>query len=158
MIRARTPGTSDSSLRPDGATMHSELLRQSGDTDAVGAGCSHSVHFLLSQPCSSASPWLCGGLDEWVVRLANRLGRVAEPLIPRGSQPLDPLSPVPVVVGGVHERLPEAIVTRGVETAPQEAALRAAFCVSGVSCDSTPEISPSRHYAPPMVVCLQPRA
>ena len=90
-------------LRPDGAAVHAELLRQCGGADAVGAGCSHSVHFPVGQPCSSASPWLCRRRDEWVVGLAHGLDSDPRPLIPSGNKPLDPWSPVPVVIDGVHQ-------------------------------------------------------
>lgn len=84
--------------------MHVELLRQRGDADAVGAGCSHSVHFLVGQRCSSASPWLCGGLDQRVLGLVSRFGHAARRSIPSGNKPLDPLSPVPAAFHYLHSR------------------------------------------------------
>ena len=40
--------------------------------------------------------------DQRIIELDVRLARAARPLIPRGNQPLDALSPVPVVVDGIH--------------------------------------------------------
>ncbi len=130
MIRARTPGTSDPSLLPDGATMHSELLRQSGDANAVGAGCSHSVHFLVGQRCSSASPWLRRRRDECAIGLAHGLGCNPKLLNPRGNKPLNPLSPVPVAFDGVHlsiQHQQRHLPCKG-------AALRLSRCASGATC------------------------
>lgn len=86
--------------------MDAELFGQRGDADAPGAGCSHSVRFLLSQPCSSASPWLCRRREEWVVGLGHGLDSDPRPSIPRGTKPLNLLSPVPVVVDGAHHEAP----------------------------------------------------
>jgi hypothetical protein len=44
-------------LRPRRPAMNPILLRQEGHADTVRAGCSHSVHFLIRQPCSRLSPW-----------------------------------------------------------------------------------------------------
>lgn len=82
--------------------MDAESLGQFRDADTSGAGCSHSVHFRLRQPCSRASPWLCGSLDQRVIRLAGRLDYAAGRLIPRGNKPLDPWSPVPAALDCVH--------------------------------------------------------
>ena len=87
---------------PDCSAMHTELLRQNGHADPIGAGCSHSVHFVLSQPCSSASPWLCRRRDEWVVGLTYRLDSNPRPLIPRGNKPLNPWSSVPAALHCFH--------------------------------------------------------
>lgn len=81
--------------------MNAELLRKRASAHAVGTGCLYSVHFLVGQLCSSASPWFCGGHDQWVIRLANKLGHAVRPLIPRGNKPLNPRSSVPVVVDEV---------------------------------------------------------
>lgn len=91
---------------PDCSAMHTELLRQNGHADPIGAGCSHSVHFVLSQPCSSASPWLCRRRDEWVVGLTYRLDSNPRPLIPRGNKPLNPWSSVPAALHCFHPREP----------------------------------------------------
>ena len=89
-------------LGPDRAAMHAELLGQRGDAQAVGAGCSHSVHFALRQACSRSSTWFRRRADQRVVRLSGGGVILAGALIPRGSEPLDPLSHVPVVVDGAH--------------------------------------------------------
>ena len=97
-------GPDETGLRPDRCPMHAELLRQRGDADAVCAGCSHSVHFLVREACSRSSPWLCGRADEPIIGLVVRLIRAVRPLIPRGNEPLNALSPVPVVVDRAHHR------------------------------------------------------
>lgn len=108
--------------------MHAELLRQRGDADAVGAGCSHSFHFRLRQRCSSASPWLCRRRDERVFGLIYGLDGDPRPLIPRGDQPLDPLSPVPIAFDGVHQS--GALDFGGVCVTAPRSILRAASSVS----------------------------
>ena len=89
-------------LRPDGAAVHAELLRQCRDADSVRAGCSHSVHFAVGEACSRSFAWFRRRPDQRVIRLSDRGGILADALIPRGNKPLDPWSPVPVVLDCVH--------------------------------------------------------
>jgi hypothetical protein len=37
--------------------MHAVLARQRASADALLAGCSHSVHFLVREPCSRSLLW-----------------------------------------------------------------------------------------------------
>jgi hypothetical protein len=97
-----------------------ELARQDDHADALRAGCSHSVHFLDRQRCSSASPWLCRRLDQRVVRLTNRLNSPAEPLTPRGNKPLNPRSPVPATL---HCRWATLIRNSGLTNEQTESAI-----------------------------------
>ena len=83
--------------------MNPEPARQRVHAHALPAGCSHSVHFRLREWCSGASPRLCRCPNEWVIRLTDRRSDAARPLIPRGNQPLDSWSPVPVVLHCVHQ-------------------------------------------------------
>ena len=100
--------------------MNPELARQDDHADALRAGCSHSVHFLDRQRCSSASPWLCRRLDQRVVRLTNRLNSPAEPLTPRGNKPLNPRSPVPATL---HCRWATLIRNSGLTNEQTESAI-----------------------------------
>ena len=86
--------------------MDAKLADEGSHADALLAGCSHSVHFLVREACSRSSRWLCCRVDERIIGLAVRLAPATRPLIPRGNQLLYPLSPVPVVVDGVHHPKP----------------------------------------------------
>ena len=90
-------------LGPHGAAVDTELAGEGSHADAVGSSCSHSVHFLVREACSGSSPWLCGRADERIIGFAVTLTRASWPLIPCGNQPLDPWSPVPVVLHCVHQ-------------------------------------------------------
>ena len=169
---------------PDGAAVDAELLRQCGDADAVGTGCSHSVHFLLRQPCSSASPWLRRRCDEWVVGLTHGLDGGPRRLIPHGNEPLDPLSPVSAMVNGVHPKCltgtaqsvararPDAVLPcscdgeRGetdLERAPDPAQSEAQRCrpvserVRTASSGNTMNARICTSHWPPKTRCSQPR-
>ncbi len=72
------------------------------DADTIGAGCSHSVHFLFREPCSRSLHWFRRRADPWVVGLALRLSIPASALIPRGSEPLNPWSFVPALLHFFH--------------------------------------------------------
>ena len=82
--------------------MNPETARQRVDADPVLAGCSHSVHFAVREACSRSSTWFRRCADQRVVRLSGWGGILANALIPRGNQPLNSWSSVPVVVDGVH--------------------------------------------------------
>jgi len=92
-------------LGPHSAAMHPELPRQRVHTDTVGAGCSHSVHFLSCEPSSRSFRWFRGRADQRVVGLAIGLGVPTNALIPRGNKPLNPWSPVPVVLHCAHQKI-----------------------------------------------------
>lgn len=106
LIEVRTLGFSG--FCPHGPTMHLILLRQRCHADAVCAGCSHSVHFLIRKPCSRSSPWLCRRANERVILCTIGLGTLVEVLIPRGCQPLQLSSPVPAVLNQAHHTKPES--------------------------------------------------
>ena len=97
-------GPDETGLRPDRCPMHAELLRQRGDADAVCAGCSHSVHFLVREPCSRSFLWFRRRADQRVIGPAVGLCIGADALIPRGNKPLNPWSPVPAALHCVHHR------------------------------------------------------
>ena len=95
-------GSDETGLRPDRCAMHSELPRQRADANAVRAGCSHSVHFLVCEPCSRSFLWFRRRADHRVICLAVGLGIPVRALIPRGNKPLNPWSPVPAVLHCAH--------------------------------------------------------
>lgn len=84
--------------------MDAELPRQCVHADAVRAGCSDSVHFLVRETCSRSFLWFRRRADQRVVGLAVGLCIGTGALIPRGNQPLNPWSPVPAVLHCVHQR------------------------------------------------------
>src|SRR5690606_9455999 len=78
--------------------MNPELTRQRVRADSALASCSDSVHFALHEACSRSFLWFHRRADQRVVLLRGEGGIVADALIPHGNQPLDPWSPVPVVL------------------------------------------------------------
>ena len=82
--------------------MDAEPASEHGHTDALLAGCSHSVHFLIGEAGSSASPWLLRHPDQRAVTLIVGLDIPANVRIPRGNKPLDPWLPVPAALHCVH--------------------------------------------------------
>lgn len=109
-------------LRPHRAPMNSEPARQRLHADALGAGCLHSVHFLVRQPCSRSFTWFRRPADQGVVGLAFGLGIPANALIPRGNQPFNPLSSVPAALHCFHQignvrTLPRVIAGQGFSVA-----------------------------------------
>ena len=82
--------------------MHPVPTGQRGHAHAVCAGCSHSVHFLVREPCSRSFRWFHRRADQRIVGLAFGLSIAADTLIPRGNQPLNPWSPVPAALHCVH--------------------------------------------------------
>ena len=101
-----SPSGSSPRLRPHRAPVHPELTSHGVHADALCAGCSHSVHFLVGQACSRSFLWFRRRADQRVVGLAVGLCIRANPLIPRGNQPLDPRSPVPTTLHCFHQRNP----------------------------------------------------
>lgn len=97
-----SPSGSSPRLRPHRAPVHPELTSHGLHADALCAGCSHSVHFLVGQACSRSFLWFRRHADQRVVGLAVGLCIRANPLIPRGNQPLDPRSPVPATLHCFH--------------------------------------------------------
>ena len=82
--------------------MHPEPPRQRVHPDTLRAGCSHSVHFLVREPCSRSLLWFRRRADQRVIGLAVGLGIGADALVPRGNKPLDPWSPVPAAPNCFH--------------------------------------------------------
>ena len=82
--------------------MDVELAGEGSHADAVRAGCSHSVHFLVREPCSGSFLWFCRRADQRVVRFPGEVAVVADALIPLGNEPLDLswTSLVPSMEGG----------------------------------------------------------
>ena len=101
-----SPSGSSPRLRPHRAPVHPELTSHGVHADALCAGCSHSVHFLVGQACSRSFLWFRRRADQRVVGLAVGLCIRANPLIPRGNQPLDPRSPVPTTLHCFHRVTP----------------------------------------------------
>lgn len=99
----RNPGSHNPSLGPHRAAMHSELRCEHCGTEAAGAGCSHSVHFLIREVCSRSFLWIRRCADQWVAGLPGEVGIVVDALIPRGNQPLNPLPPVPATLHCAHQ-------------------------------------------------------
>lgn len=91
--------------------MYAEFAGEGSHADAERAGCSHSVHFLVGEPCSRSFLWFRRRADQRVVGLAVGLCIGADALIPRGNQPLNPWSPVPAVLHCVHS-IPAAPAAR----------------------------------------------
>ena len=85
--------------------MDAEPASEHGHTDALLAGCSHSVHFLIGEAGSSASPWLLRHPDQRVVTLIVGLDIPANVRIPRGNKPLDPWLPVPAALHCFHQNV-----------------------------------------------------
>lgn len=96
-------------LRPHGATVNPEPPRQRGHTLASGPGCSYSVYFLVSEACSRSFLWLRRGVDQRVIGPVLGLRIIADALTPRGNKPLNPWSPVPVVLDCVHSVMSQSI-------------------------------------------------
>ena len=117
----QSPGLARSSPRdlgPDCAAMDAETAGEFVNADPSRAGCSHSVHFLVREPCSRSFLWFRRRPDQRVVGLAVGVGIPADALIPRGNEPLDPWSPVPAVLHCFHQignirTLPHIIVGQG---------------------------------------------
>ena len=57
--------------------MDAELARQRDHADALRAGCSHSVHFLVREPCSGSFLWFYRRADQRVVRFPGEVAVVA---------------------------------------------------------------------------------
>lgn len=68
--------------------MHAELPGADSHTDTLRAGCSHSVHFLVSGACARPLLWFRRRADHRVIGLDVGLDILARALIPRGNQPL----------------------------------------------------------------------
>ena len=85
--------------------MNPELLGHSLHADAAPKGCSHSVHFLVREPCLKSFAWFRRCTDQGVVSLTLRVGIVASPLIPRGNEPLNWWSSVPAAPNCFHPML-----------------------------------------------------
>lgn len=90
-------------MRPHGHPMHVEPQTDRDHALAVRAGSSDSVHLALREACSSSSPrvrddcrLIVGGTD-WLV-VENELRP-----IPRGTEPLEPLSGVRFKSARVHQ-------------------------------------------------------
>ena len=90
-------------LRPHCPAMHAEPPCNIGDAESVFQGCSHSVHFLVREPCSGSFLWFYRRADQRVVRFPGEVAVVADALIPCGNEPLDPWSPVPAAFHCVHQ-------------------------------------------------------
>lgn len=90
-------------LRPHGATVNPEPPRKRGHTLASGPGCSHSVYFLVSEACSRSFLGLRRRADQRIIGPGLGLRIIADALTPRGNKPLNPWSPVPVVLDCVHQ-------------------------------------------------------
>lgn len=84
--------------------MHPEPTGQRGHADAMLAACSHSVHFLVHEPCSRSLLWFRRRPNQRVIGLALGLGIPTSALIPRGDKPLNPWSPVPAGLHYVQSR------------------------------------------------------
>jgi hypothetical protein len=78
------------------------LASEANHAGALRPGCSHSVHFLLRQRCSSASPWLFRRHEEWIVDVTNGRGGDPGSLIPCGNELLNPGSSVLIVPNCFH--------------------------------------------------------
>ena len=101
----QSPGLARSSPRdlgPDCAAMDAETAGEFVNADPSCAGCSHSVHFLVREPCSTSFLWFHRRPDQRVVGPVLGLRILADALIPRGDHPLNPLSPVPAMLHCVH--------------------------------------------------------
>ena len=80
------------------------MASEANHAGALRPGCSHSVHFLLRQRCSSASPWLFRRHEEWIVDVTNGRGGDPGSLIPCGNELLNPWSSVPTAPNCFHRR------------------------------------------------------
>ena len=152
--------------------------------DTVGAGCSHSVHFLVREACSRSFLWFRRRADQKVIRLPFGLGILTSALIPRGNKPLDPWSPVPGAFHCVHPKCltgtaqsvararPDAVLPcscdgeRGetdLERAPDPAQSEAQRCrpvserVRTASSGNTMNARICTSHWPPKTRCSQPR-
>ncbi len=86
--------------------MDTELLCHRIHADALSTGCSHSVHFLVREPCSRSFTWFHRCTDQRVISLTLGVGGAANPLIPRGNELLNPWSPVPAAFHCFHNQTP----------------------------------------------------
>lgn len=89
--------------------MHIEPPRDRQDALAVLSSCSDRVHLLRRQACSSSSPWVRDDsrlVDGGTVR---RISDTELRLIPRGTEPLEPLPGVRFESTRVHRVLVEAL-------------------------------------------------
>ena len=84
--------------------MHPVLRCERCHADAAGAGCSHSVHFLVRESCSRSFLWFRRRADQKVIRLPGEVGIPVDAFIPRGNQPLNPRSTVPATLHCFHPR------------------------------------------------------
>lgn len=89
-------------LCPHRAPVNPEPARQRVHAHTLRAGCSHSVHFAVRQPCSRSFLWFRRRADQRVIGSALGLRIGVDALIPCGSKSLNPWSPVPVVFHCVH--------------------------------------------------------
>lgn len=87
---------------PHRAPVHAELLRHCVHANTVLAGCSHSVHFAVSESCSRSLLWFRCRADQSIIHRALGIDRVAIPLIPRGNELLKPWSSVPTALNCFH--------------------------------------------------------
>lgn len=85
MLSLAVAGPDKARLSPHGATVNPELACQRRHAHALRPGCSHSVHFLVREPCSRPSHWFRRSVDQRVIPLALGLGIPANDLIPRGN-------------------------------------------------------------------------
>ena len=65
--------------------MDAELARQRDHADALRAGCSHSVHFLVREVCSRSLLWFRRRADQSIVGLSFGLDIPTNTVIPRGN-------------------------------------------------------------------------
>lgn len=87
-------------LRPHGAPVNPELACQRVHAHTLRAGCSHSAHFLVREPCSRSFTWFRRRADQRVI--GSVLGIGADALIPCGNELLNPWSSVPATLHCVH--------------------------------------------------------
>lgn len=89
-------------MLPHSRAMHIEPPRNRQDALAVLSSCSDRVHLLRRQACSSSSPWVRDDsrlVDGGTVR---RISDTELRLIPRGTEPLEPLPGVRFESTRVH--------------------------------------------------------
>lgn len=82
--------------------MNPVLLRERVHADATLAGCSHSVHFAIGEPCSRSFLWFRRRANQSIVSLTLGVGISANPLIPCGNELLNPWSSVPAALHCFH--------------------------------------------------------
>lgn len=100
--RISSTPTSSPGLRPHRASVNPVMLRDGLHADAALTGCSHSVHFLVCEPCSRSFLWFRRHPNQRVISLTVGVSIVARPSIPRGSELLNPWSSVPATLHCFH--------------------------------------------------------